>query len=331
MRKREDAEHDPVLRGKVMGIRIHTPECQEVQSRFAHWYLATLSGIPVSALVDGESGTGKSVVLHMLHRGLISKRTPDGLQQRGALIPVPSKPTPIGFLESVLRAIGDPRPEQGTRTTKMARLVKNIREQRLLFLFFDDLQHIVDKNSGLVIYDTSECLKELVDQVCCSVICAGLPEARKVVEANEQLKRRYCGPLHMQRYNWKDPASCITFLGILKGFREALPEFDMPLLESEEMGERFYLATGGILDFVAKTIMWATWQALDDNRRVIRLADFAKGWPKALFEAERLALNPFQGKLPSGEARDAALTSASQLNAPVKRPRGRVRLADIGM
>lgn len=319
------------LRGRVANIRVRTPECDEANRRFGHWYLATLSGIPMCSLIDGESGTGKSVALEMLHRSLLSKRTDDGIQQRGVLLTVPSKPTPISLIEEVLRALGDPRPQQGTRNTKMARLVESIRTQRVLFLFLDELQHIVDKGSGVVIYDTSECLKELLGRVCCSVICAGLPEASRVVDANEQLRRRYCAPVHMRRYSWDEPAAQATLKGVLRAFRKKLPEFDMPPLESEEMAMRFYLATGGILDFVAKTLMWATWIALDDGRRTVRLADLELGWPNALWQAERVDYNPFSRSLPSGPKLHALMTQAKQLNAAVPRPMRKATLAQVGL
>jgi hypothetical protein len=284
---------DESLRSLVNGVRVETPDFEKGMESISQWMAATRAGVPVTALILGESGTGKTELVETFVAKHVEKRDASGLSRRALRMQIPTSPTAIAILECMLRKLGDPRPEKGTRNNKMHRVIRALTDQSVLMIFLDDLQHCLDKNSGLVIYDASECLKELIDNLCISIVGVGLHDARKVVASNEQFARRNRAPVKIRRFDWADAESQDAFVALLAAFQSQLSMFDMPQLDDPDFALRMYLASGGIIDFVAKVLSQVVWDLLDGNGRVARLSDFNKAWTRALFDADGLGENPF--------------------------------------
>lgn len=309
------------LRSLVNNIRIYTPDFRAGMAALIQWMLATLSGVQVCSLIIGESGTGKTELLKMFVAQHRAQRDQNGIIRPIVLVFTPTSPTAIGLLEAILEALGDPRPGKGTRTEKMRRVVKALKDQKVLMLLLDDVQHCLDKNNGMVLYDASECLKELINTTSVSIIGAGLEEAKNVVDSNEQSKRRHRAPFRIRRFDWSDPESQNAFVALLAAFQKHLHAFDMPKLASPSVALRMYLASGGLVDFVAKILSQAIWDALDCKRREIALTDLGMAWLKALHEAERLGPNPFDAHFNLKEKHlEEKLRLAKLINQHVARP-----------
>jgi len=286
-------QEDLDLRSLVNNIRIYTPDFRAGMAALTQWMLATLSGVQVCSLIIGESGTGKTELLKMFVAQHRAQRDQNGIIRPIVLVLTPTSLTAIGLLEAILEALGDPRPGKGTRPEKMRRVVKALKDQKVLMLLLDDVQHCLDKNSGLVIYDASECLKELINKTSVSLIGAGLEEAKDVVDSNEQSTKRHRAPVRIRRFDWADRESQNAFVALLAAFQKHLHMFDLPKLTSPSVALRMYLASGGLVDFVAKILSQAIWDALDCKRRVVALTDLGTAWLKSLHKAERLGNNPF--------------------------------------
>lgn len=312
---------DSDLGGLVAKAHIWTDECKIARERFnTKWVKAALAGMRIFALILGEAGTGKSQLMAMLAVDFKVKRNEQGLQRKVVTAEVPSSPTPIAILETLLEALGDPSPHSGTKNKKMARLVKALHKQGVLLIFLDDLQHMVDRDSECVLYSCAECLKEIFNRSKVSIISAGLPDAKDVVNANEQLSRRYVGSVGLSRFDWKDHASKAQFKAVLKAFRKRLSMFDMPDIGSEPMGFRFYLATGGIMDFVAKILTFAVLEALNRKTRKITLSMLESAWKEALWHAKKWAFSPFSSTFDATKDIEDRLLLARKINQRTRRP-----------
>lgn len=323
------------MRALVNKTRVTTDDCKYGLEMFGSWFLATISGVPVCALIVGESGTGKSTLIEMLLSRFKSVRDEYGVKRIAIAIKVPEWPTPISLLEALLEALGDPRPEKGTRPAKMRRLVKAIKDQGVLFIFLDELQHFVDRNQDRVLYDAADCLKKILIETNISIVAAGLPYSRMVIDSNEQLTRRFVVPVPMQRYDWLNLESRGQFIGLLAGFEGALAAFDMPAISSEQMALRMYLASGGLVDHVAKILAHALNQAIDKGSKKVSMANLARARDVALWDTSSPFGNPFAPKYALDKELEEKIRLAKRINQPVARPakkgRSRSRLTSIGM
>jgi len=311
------------LRGLIDSIRINTAYCQLGMAALRQWFLAALSGARVTGLIIGVSGTGKTKLLEMFAALFPPYRDENGLKHRVVIVNVPSEPTPISLLEAMLLALGDPRPASGTRSAKTRRVINAIVAQGVLMLILDDLQRFVDRNSDLVLYSASECLKEILSNTGISIVCAGLPEARLVVDANEQLKRHFTSPVNIPRFNWSDEESRTAFVALLRAFQKRLSMFEIPKLTGSEMALRVYLGTGGLIDFIAKILKQIVWDAMDRGSRKVTLKDMETAWSRALWDAEKLGENPFSENFEVRKDTEQKIEAAKKINQRVERPIGK--------
>ena len=312
---------DERLRGLVSGIWIETPYCTQIIFRLHQWLSASRAGVRVSGLLVGESGTGKSELLKTFLKLHPETRTKEGISRPVLFVEVPHHPTAISILEAILNRLDDPHPYAGSRSKKMARLHKLIAEQGVVMTILDDLQHMVDKNQQFVLYDASECLKEIMISSPISIIGSGLEDAAKVIKSNEQLKRRYAAGMHLPRFDWFETESQDIFLGVLQAFRRTLSMFQMPNLASADVGLRMYLSSGGLMDFVAKILQQAVWNALDAKTWKISLDDLADARDLALFDTEPLEVNPLRSEFTMRRNKvDELVKQAKKINQRVVRP-----------
>ncbi len=312
---------------------VRTGAC--VQALEAFTMLMRIAG-PVGGmclLTIGESGMGKTTMLTMFAKGFQAVRTPEGWVRPALRVAVPTSPTAISLMEEFLVAMGDPQPSRGTRPQKKNRLLKMLRAQGVLVLLLDELHHFVDRESERILFDASEALKEILSSYPMAVACAGLADSEQVVRSNEQLKRRHMRTVTLSRFDWRKDKSKAEFRGLLRGFAGSLKDFDKPELASEEMGLRFFLATGGITDFVMKILVGAVDLCLRSRKKVITLDTLSKAWRTCLHHAEKQE-DPF-AKVPL-EATTERLDRAAAINQPPPRPARRRghrggRLASVGL
>lgn len=309
------------LRGLVNSIWIETPYCARILSRLHQLLSASQVGVQVCSLLVGESGTGKTELIKTFQHQHPPKRTKEGVVRPLLFVEVPHHPTAISILEVLLQGLGDPRPSAGSRSQKMMRLQTLLAEQMVAMAILDDLQHMVDKNQQLVLYDASECLKEIMISSRVSILGSGLEDAAKVVMSNEQLKRRHVACMSLPRFDWEDQESQDIFLGVLQEFQRSLSMFQLPRLASGEVGLRMYLASGGLIDFVAKILREAIWNALNAKSWSIRLDDLAEARETALFDVEPLQGNPLRSSFPLRRSKLSELIAhAKKINQRVVRP-----------
>jgi hypothetical protein len=160
-------------------------------------------------------------------------------------------------------------------------------------LMVDEFQHFVDKTTWLVQHHVADWLKIFVDDLHCTLVVAGLPSCKAVIDQNEQLAGRFLAPIEMPRFCWGNIEERREFKAILRTFHEALrADFDLPQFHLDEMAFRWYCATGGLIGYLTKILRLVVSEAVADKRKQITLIDLDQAhiravWTTSLPDAPR--------------------------------------------
>lgn len=243
----------------------------------------------------GESRTGKSSVLAYTELCHPRRRLDDGMRVPVLRLKTPSKPTVKGLAEQFLLSLGDPKFNQHeSEIEKTNRLLKLLDECGTRMVMIDEFQHFYDKGTHKIMHHVSDWLKILSDDSRLAMVVSGLPTCLAVLQQNEQLAGRCMARLTMPRFAWEKDSQRDQFIGILESFQRGLHMFDLPRLDSEEMAFRFYIATGGLMGYLAKILRQVTWNALDAEDPTIGLADLSKAFRSAVLAKESsVMVDPF--------------------------------------
>jgi Cdc6-like AAA superfamily ATPase len=275
--------------------------------------------IPIVSPLIGETGTGKSTVAKAFVNAHPQVRTADGLQIPVLYIEVAPNPTPRALGEAFLAALGDPRPTAGSAANKLDRIGSNMESSGTVMVFLDDVQHFIDKRQRIALFAATDYLKTLVATQNVVLVCLGLPEARLVIQSNEQLRTRSQAPTELQRFDWMDPRSQDEFVKILSSFQEVLKSYELPALASPDVSIRMFLATGGLIRYVSRILSRAVRTAIDLGTSIIRIEDIGKAWAGEVDGANDEFPDPFKTSFKLNDLPDK-IAAAQKIGQRAKRP-----------
>lgn len=325
---------DDALVRRVSTLFVPTSDCKSAVEPFDILLAAGAAVGGLCLLICGESGVGKSTLIRWLTKNLKDVKTDTGWSRPAIFVEVPSSPTAIAVCEALLDALGDPRPSAGTRPQKFRRLREKLAEQKVRLLVLDDLQHVFDRDSERILFDASEGIKQILVEHPMSILCAGLVDASKVVDSNEQLKRRHMATVQLRRFDWTNMRSRSSFIAVLSAVAKAMDDFEFPDLEDESVAVRFYLGSGGIMDFIFKIFLLATWFSMKAKKTTVGMKEFSKAWRIGLLHSAGQD-DPFTIELGDEANLASRVEKAKQINLPSprqpKKKRASSRLRETGL
>lgn len=249
-----------------------------------------VAGVAEGMLFVAQTGSGKSTALKYYEA-----RFPRIQSKGGTRIPVlrvetPEYPSVKTLAEAILFAMGDIAAAKGSASDKLRRIVIYFRECGVELLFIDEFQHFNDGGRKVESRRITDWLKNLINAVQIPVILAGLPGSIAVVNANPQLRRRFGAPHYMQPFGFDSEEERLEFRGVLNGIQSRLP---MPCtsLSENNMAQRFYYASHGILDYVVKIIDDAV--SRSDSGEELTQQSFEAAFKRTIWLDAPDHLNPF--------------------------------------
>jgi hypothetical protein len=160
----------------------------------------------------------------------------------------------------------------------MERLVKACRASSVQLLFVDELQHLLNRETGRVRLACVELLAHIVKQTNVPAVFLGSQwEAETIIRANPQLERRVGAPHILRPFEWNRnrPETLLEFRSLMRTIDHHLP-FDPSGLGEEEAAYCMYYATDGILGWIMKLINYAAMKAIQAQEATLsrrRLAE----------------------------------------------------------
>lgn len=272
--------------------------------------------------IVGESGTGKTSVLKSFQSNHMPTRSRDGMEIPILYASVPPMPTVKNLAGVMLAALNAPDCERGTENEKSRRLRILMRETGTRMVMIDEFQHFYDRGKRQIMLHVADWLKVLIDETRSTLVVAGLPSCRVVINENEQLARRFMASIQLPRFSWTDPTQRGEFISILEEYHTQIAkDFRVPELHSEELAFRFYLATGGLMGYLSKLLRTTLRDAADGKKTSITLEDLNIAHSRAMwFDATAQdQFRPFARSFTPAETVDV-LSRASRIGAVTDLP-----------
>ncbi|TNE65432.1 MAG: transposase [Alphaproteobacteria bacterium] len=252
---------------------------------------------PECLLILGESGVGKTTIKEFYLRRYPRTETTSGttIPVLAAAIPVPA--TMKAMATALLISLGDPSALRGSLDNKTQRLYKLIRECEVEILILDEFQHFIDRDNLRVLRSVSDWLKNLISETKVPVVLTGLPYSRNVLEANEQLMRRFSSQYVLEPFGAGHDME--EFRKFLSFVADRLPFEEKPAFGNLDMGRRFFSASQGYVSKVMKIVRGAAFLAFEECEKSITLGLLERAYrerilrPEGSLDRGTPAVNPF--------------------------------------
>lgn len=248
---------------------------------------------PNCLLITGESGCGKSTM-----RRAYADQYPRLEIEDRTLIPVlhlelPSQPTVKNVAERMLIQLGDPFAEKGSAEGKTARIVTLMRGCGVELVILDEFQHFVDRASDKVEYRVADWLKSVINDSRVPFVVMGLPRCHRILELNEQLRRRFLPRVELHRFRIDKAGELKQFVGVLKSLESSLPLQGPTALTNKNVIPRIYYATHGVIDHTMKLVAESLNIALSEHRITIDQDVLRRAFERVIWSDARNQDNPF--------------------------------------
>lgn len=234
---------------------------------------------PQCMLIEGDRGVGKTRLIETI----VGKHPRTQVEERlktKTIIPVftavtPEQATPNLLVSKLLDALGDLHPDVGNSGKKSRKLSHLIKECGVELLVLDEFQHFVDRQTDYHFNRVSDWLKNLIEETDISVVLLGMPNSHLLLDANEQLQRRFQRLEVLQPFGWQTAEEREEFCDLLTQISRQLPFDEKVNLGEETMAFRFFCASHGYLSTIMTLIEQATITALKNGQERLDQTHFA--------------------------------------------------------
>ena len=242
----------------------------------------------------GESGSGKTTLCQLV-KGKYPRQV---LKEQDIVpvlvVPVPSSVTIGSLIDAIFLELQYPIETKGTTSRRSAILIDLCIALKVEMIIFDEAQHLHDRGQAKTHYMVADWLKTLMDALSIPMVLVGLPNLEKLLQVNEQLRRRFSKKLYLAL--GQDAALPIQneCAILFHSLQEVLP---LPFQSSESsMGEfynRLYFACDGRIAYLKKLMLGALRMALENNLAYITPLEFELAFKHLIWWEGEKALNPF--------------------------------------
>lgn len=249
---------------------------------------------PEGMLITGLAGVGKSNLIKR-YAGKFPRREEEARTVVPVLVvTIPQSATVKSLVGDLLEALGDPFADRGAAASQTRRLRKLIKDCGVEIIIADEFQHFIDRESDKVLHDVSDWLKVLMDKTRKPVILIGMPNSDKILEANEQLKRRFTLKESLEPFGWKSIKQQDAFRQLLGHIDDKLPFNERANLSDPQIAYQIYHATRGVIGYVMLLIRVAAIKGLRQSATKLDADLLAYAYEKNFRKVFPRRVNPFK-------------------------------------
>ena len=200
----------------------------------------------------------------------ITIETPTGFERPVVKVLVGSRPTFNGLLADVLLCLGLAVPKSATFGERLQILKIQLIGQKVRMIVFDEVQHISEHRGTEGAYKAADVFKVLMKAPRVQLVCAGLPHAMEIMDANPQvagLTHRICHMLPF-KLDLDNNSELMTFM---KTINDELP-FDEPsTLADDDVALRIALYSDCIAGRIALLTHTTVDHAIETDRACVNI------------------------------------------------------------
>ncbi|ALU87241.1 TniB family protein [Herbaspirillum rubrisubalbicans M1] len=248
---------------------------------------------PRNAFLTGEAGTGKTWLAEYFASLYPAEVRAHGSSKPVLLVPTPSSPTLKGLGEAILLALGDPLSHKGNAFEKRERALGLFKKSAVELVFFDEFHHFLDHAKHDSLIAVTDWLKRFIDDARIPCVLMGLPRCEAILQANEQLRRRFSSRLELPIFSIDSEQGEIEFRTILNEIDKALPTQTLSGLAEVNISRRLHFASNGLLGYLRKLITGAVELMLIENHRTLTSSILEQAFREVIWREGMRELNPF--------------------------------------
>lgn len=117
----------------------------------------------------------------------------------------------LHIAEAIISALDTRRYGRYSVEQATARAVFLLGTAKVRVLLFDEIQHVVERNTETSWYEVADWLKNLSEALNLSLLFVGLPTAREMLSVNHQLRDWAISLYIIYPYNWNQPGDIHEF------------------------------------------------------------------------------------------------------------------------
>ena len=244
--------------------------------------------------VIAETGAGKTTVTKYFRERWRDRILPEVSIRRVCFFNVPPRPSSSTMSSALLHALGDPRWKNGGSDELENRCKTLLKKCRTRLVLIDNTHDIPERRRKPGVREVGNWMRSLVDDVPALLVCLGSEEARGVIEANSQARRRGPGFRRIDYFTASpdDKVGSGRLLRLLYEIDKKLPLAEMCGLSEPLLATRISIATNGVIDLIVKLLMAAIKICVKDRREKLSLNDLARAFSE-IWKDGAPSANPF--------------------------------------
>ncbi|MCY1211250.1 Bacterial TniB protein [compost metagenome] len=231
--------------------------------------------MPGGILIQADPGMGKTLLLELVRRALVSRGAESG--EYGCLrLALDSAVDTLGIAAASMLALGYPAVPSRPNLATMNHLVNTGLERRRPWgMLIDEMQHVCEGNKDITARSVTDWLKVRMDAHNFPVICAGTRALERLTIVNPQFTNRASANFVIHPFQFDD-----SWRQLLAGFASAVKSVDLSVVNSAAC-RPLHLATGGNMRSLKTVLTYACMHTMTQANRIVTMESLARGFVDA--------------------------------------------------
>jgi energy-coupling factor transporter ATP-binding protein EcfA2 len=286
----------------VEEIRVEYPRSNQILNQISLYHELNLTAKePKCFCLVGPYGAGKTTLIQVYasRYPVIVNSSPR--LQRVVRVVIPGKATVKNMYTNFLSVLGDPLASKGTIGNMEYRLRRLVVDCGVELVFFDEIQHFVDRDRHVILMDATDSLKTFIKEANIGCAFVGVDgDVQRVLAANPQFASLFCAILRLDPFAWdpSKPETIVEFRSFLATMEGMLPLNEPSNLSDMETAWRCFVASGGITRFLTRLLEMATVLALKTGQEHLDYDLLANAFDQFISGVRPGLRNPFKGDPP---------------------------------